>query len=83
MGWAMDVRDLIERLAEAGHLVRVERPASPRLELASVAHALEGRAALFTSVAGFAGWRVVSGTCADRRYLALALGIPPASSWRA
>jgi 2,5-furandicarboxylate decarboxylase 1 len=73
----MDLRDLIERLAGAGYLLRVERPASPHFELANVAHALDGRPVLFDSVAGYPGWRAVSGICSDRRYLALALGIEP------
>jgi 2,5-furandicarboxylate decarboxylase 1 len=73
----MDLRDLIERLAAAGYLLRVGRPVSPRFELAQVAHALDGSPVLFTTVAGFPEWRVVSGTCSDRRYLALALGIAP------
>jgi 2,5-furandicarboxylate decarboxylase 1 len=71
----MDLRDLIERLATAGTLLRVGRPVSTHFELATIAHALEGRPVLFDSIAGYPGWRVVSGTCADRRYLALALGI--------
>jgi 2,5-furandicarboxylate decarboxylase 1 len=73
----MDLRDLIERLEGAGVLVQIERAAAPCFELAGVAHALEGRPVLFRTVAGFPGWRVVSGTCSDRSYLALALGIPP------
>jgi 2,5-furandicarboxylate decarboxylase 1 len=73
----MDLRDLIGRLADAGHLLRVERPVSPRFQLANVAHALDGRPVLFTSIAGFPAWRVLTGSCSDRRYLALALGITP------
>jgi 2,5-furandicarboxylate decarboxylase 1 len=71
----MDLRDLIERLAAAGTLVRVERAVSPRFELANIAHALDGRPVLFDSVTGYPGWRVVTGTCADRRTLALALDV--------
>ncbi len=72
----MSLRGFCEEAEKAGFLVRVSRPVSPRFELANVAHALDGRPVLFESVEGHPEWRVVTGPCSDRRYFALALGVP-------
>ncbi len=72
----MSLRDFVDRAQSAGYLQRVTRPASTRFQLANVAHALDGRPVLFESVVGHPGWRVLTGACSDRRYFALALGLP-------
>ena len=48
------------------------------LELANVAHALEGRPVLFQQIKEYPDWRVFSGQCADRRFFSMDLGIPVA-----
>jgi 2,5-furandicarboxylate decarboxylase 1 len=72
----MNLRDFIDRAQGAGYLRRVTRPVSTRFQLANVAHALDGQPVLFESVDGHPGWRVLAGACSDRRYFALALGVP-------
>jgi len=46
------------------------------LELARVAHALDGNPVIFERVSGFPDWRVVAGICSDRKYFALGLDVP-------
>jgi 2,5-furandicarboxylate decarboxylase 1 len=70
----MDVRGFVTWAREAGALVEVERAVDPHLELARVMAALDGRPVLFRALAGFSGWRAVSGVCAQRRHFAAALG---------
>jgi len=72
----MSLREFVQRAEAAGFLQRVSRPVSTRFELANVAHALEGRPVLFESVIEHPDWRVLAGPCSDRRYFALALGVP-------
>ncbi|MCL4867731.1 MAG: UbiD family decarboxylase [Anaerolineae bacterium] len=70
----MSYRDFLA--AATDYLVTINKPVSPRFELANVAHALEGKIVTFTQVEGHPGWRVNSGACADRRFFSLDLGVP-------
>jgi len=70
----VDVRGFLAWAGETGLLVEVERAVDPHLELARVMAALEGRPVLFRALAGFPGWRAISGVCARRQHLAAALG---------
>ena len=72
----MSLRTLLAKVAENDDLITIERAVDPHFELANVAHALEGSLVLFTAVKGHAGWRVLSGQCADRRFFGLDLNIP-------
>jgi UbiD family decarboxylase len=72
----MDLRSLVDRADALGWVKTVTRPVSAELEMANVANALAGRIVRFESILGHAGWRVVTGVCADRRYFALSLGLP-------
>lgn len=69
----MDVRSFIEWARNNDTLVEIDRAIDPRLELASVMHALDGRPLLFQELGGFPGWRAVSGICARRHHFAAAL----------
>lgn len=69
----MSIRDYVAWAAEAGRLVVVDRAVDPHLELARVAHALEGQPLLFANPRR-PGWRVVTGICAARDSFAWALG---------
>jgi 2,5-furandicarboxylate decarboxylase 1 len=73
----MSVRDYVTWAAETGRLAVVDRAVDPHLELARVAHALDGRPLLFTDPRR-PGWRVVTGMCAARESFAWALGTDPA-----
>ncbi len=72
----MSYRDFLDKAAASGDLITIDKPVSPRFELANVAHALEGKTVTFTHVEGHPGWRVNSGPCADRRFFSLDLGVP-------
>ena len=67
------LRSFLARVDEAGFLVEINKPVDPRLEMAPVIAALDGRPVLFNDVVG-SEFRVLSGQCSDRRYFALALG---------
>ena len=54
----MSFRDFIRQADESGILVSVNQPVSTELELAKVAHALDGQPVLFSNVVGYPGWRV-------------------------
>ncbi len=73
----MSLRNVLDKARQSGDLVTISREVDPRFELANVAHALEGSLALFEAVRGYPGWRVLSGQCADRRYLSMDLGVSP------
>lgn len=77
---------------ERGWLIEIDQPVSTELELAAVAHALDGRPVLFKTVNNQkstinnqrAGTRnpppaprILTGLAADRRHFALALGCEP------
>ncbi|MDX1687060.1 MAG: UbiD family decarboxylase [Candidatus Promineifilaceae bacterium] len=72
----MSLRDFIDQAAASGDLVTIAKPVSVEYEVANVAHALEGRPILFEQIAGYPGWRVLSGPCSDRRYFSMALDVP-------
>jgi 2,5-furandicarboxylate decarboxylase 1 len=72
----MSFRDFIRQADESGILVSVNQPVSTELELAKVAHALDGQPVLFSNVVGYPGWRVSSGACSNRDHFAMNLGIP-------
>ncbi len=69
----MSVSDYVKWAAETGRLAIVDRAVDPHLELARVAHALEGKPLLFTNPQR-PGWQVVTGMCAARESFAWALG---------
>ena len=64
----MGFREFLQWADEAGELVTVDRPVSTDYELANVANALGDRVVMFNNVAGYPGWRVSSGCCAQRHY---------------
>ena len=70
------MRTFIKQAKESGDLVEIDREVSVELELANVAHALDGRPVLFNHIKGYPGWRVLSGMCADRRYFSMSLDTP-------
>ncbi len=70
----MEIKGFITWARETGSLVEVERAVDPHLELARVMYALDGRPVLFRNLAGFPGWRAISGVCAQRQHFAAALG---------
>lgn len=70
----MNVRDFIAWARETERLAEVEREVDPRLELARVIAALDGRPALFKRLTGFPGWQAIAGVCAQREHFAKALG---------
>ncbi|MGH2538386.1 MAG: UbiD family decarboxylase [Candidatus Promineifilaceae bacterium] len=74
----MSFRAFIAQAAAAGELITIDRPVSTEFELANVAHALDGRLALFSAIQGHPGWRVCAGACSQRRYFSLSLGVPEA-----
>lgn len=69
----MDVRRFLQWAGERASLVRVERSVDPRLELARVMFALDGRPVLFQELVDHPGWRSLSGLCARREHFAAAL----------
>jgi UbiD family decarboxylase len=73
----MSLRNVIEKTRQTGDLVTISRPVDLEYELANVAHALEGSLVLFEAIKGYPGWRVLSGQCADRRFLSLDMDVPP------
>ncbi len=68
----MNHREFLSWAKEQGHLITIERPVDPCLEMARVIHALEGRPVLFSDPLR-PGWRVASGICARREHFAWAL----------
>lgn len=72
----MSFRSFIEKAAAEGYLVTIDKPVSTELEIANVAHALEGKPVLFNNIVNHPGWRVCAGPCSDRRYFSLDLNVP-------
>jgi 2,5-furandicarboxylate decarboxylase 1 len=72
----MNLRDLINQIRTAGHLVEVDAPTDPNLEMAGVIYRYDGRPVLFANVTGYPGWRVLAGITSAREYFALALDVP-------
>ncbi len=71
----MSLREFLTEAEEAGHLVTMSREVDPYLEMARLINALDGRPVLFENVKG-SDYRVASGICSRREYLALGLGVP-------
>ena len=72
----MNLRDLIARARAGGHLVEIDLPTDPNLEMARVILRYDGRPVLFNAVSDYPGWRVLAGLASAREYFALALGVP-------
>jgi len=68
----MDLRSFVDWARERNALAYVERPVDPRLELARVMFALDGKPALFDELTDCPGWRALSGLCAQREHFAAA-----------
>ena len=71
----MSFRTFIQKAADSGDLVTIDKEVDTTFELANVAHALEGKPVLFTNIKGHPGWRVCAGACSDRRYFSMDLGV--------
>jgi 2,5-furandicarboxylate decarboxylase 1 len=69
----MDLRGFLRWSEAEGQLVTIRRPVDPRLEMARIVHAFEGRPVLFADPER-AGWQVAAGVCARRGHFARALG---------
>jgi UbiD family decarboxylase len=72
----LSLRDSITQARATGHLVEVESPTDPHLEMARVIYGHDGRPVLFEGVTGYPGWRVLAGMASAREYFATALGVP-------
>ena len=70
---SMNLRGFLEWVEGEGRLLKVESAVEPSVEMARVIHAVEGQPILFEDPCR-AGWRVVSGVCADRSHFGWALG---------
>jgi 2,5-furandicarboxylate decarboxylase 1 len=68
----MNLRDFLTWAQGEDRLTVIARPVDPVLEMAGVAHALDGRILLFTDPQR-PGWQVASGICAQRAYFARSL----------
>ena len=69
----MNLRAFLAWSRDKAQLTTITQPVNPRLEMARVIHALEGRPLLFTDPKR-PGWQVVTGICARREHFAWALG---------
>jgi 2,5-furandicarboxylate decarboxylase 1 len=69
----VNLRRFVTWARESRALLEIERAVDPHLELGRVMYALDGQPALFPVLQGFAGWRAISGICAQREYFAAAL----------
>jgi UbiD family decarboxylase len=70
----MNIRQFISRLRANGHLVTIDQPTYPHLEMARTILRHDGHPTLFSNVQGYPGWQVVAGVASARSYFALALG---------
>ena len=73
-----DLRDFIEALDKAGHLVKVKQEVDWNLEVGAIirrACELQERATLFEKVKGAHGVRIMGGPCATYARMALAMGM--------
>ena len=66
------LREYLEKLEKKGMLARIEKPVSPRYEIASIMRRLEDRALLFENVKDF-DMPVVANICSTRDMVALGL----------
>jgi UbiD family decarboxylase len=72
----MNLRDSIFQARVAGHLIELDGPTDPNLDMARAIYGYSGRPVLFNKLSGFPGWRVLAGIASAREYFALALGVP-------
>ncbi|MDY7041830.1 MAG: UbiD family decarboxylase [Chloroflexota bacterium] len=72
----MDLREFMAQMKERGWLVTIEDEVDPNLKMARLLSDHDGKPVLFTHVKD-TSYPVVAGTCSDRAYFALALGVPP------
>ena len=81
MSLPADLRSTLDVLDRRGGLARVGRTVDPGGEVTAVLAAFEAAgndaAVLFTSVAGYEGWRIAGSLFADRANVAAALGTDP------
>ena len=70
---SMNLRGFLEWVEGEGRLLRVDSAVEPNVEMARIIHAVEDQPILFEDPCR-AGWRVVSGVCADRTHFGWALG---------
>lgn len=73
----MSLRNVIDKARRSGDLVEILKPVDLNYELANVAHALEGSLSLFDAIKGYPRWKVLSGQCANRRYLSMDMDVSP------
>ena len=71
----MDLHEFIAVARNRSYLVEIGREVDPYLEMAREISQIDGSPVLFTRVHG-SRYPVISGVCSDRRYFALALGVP-------
>ncbi len=71
------MRDFVADLEEEGLLERVESPVSVDMEASRILAEKDGVPIFFQKIAGHPGYRMVGGIGSDRRYFAMALGVPP------
>ncbi len=69
----MDVRHFLQWATDKGWLIKVGETVKPHLELAQLIFALDGKPVLLPELRDCAGWRLVSGMCAQREFFAAAL----------
>ncbi len=69
----MDLRSFLRSLESEGLLQRLDTPIAPHLALARELAARDGQALLWKTVAGYPGWRYVSGIASQRAFFARAL----------
>ena len=72
----MSVRTFLEKAAQSGDLIEIEKEVDVNFELANVANALSGKTVLFNKIKEYPDWRIVSGMCADRRFFSMDLDVP-------
>ena len=72
----MSYRDFLDKAAASGDLITIDKPVSPRFELANVAHALERKTVPVTHVEAHPGSRLNFAPCAHRILLTLTLVVP-------
>ncbi len=70
---SMNLREFLKWVEGEERLLTVEPAVEPSVEMARIIHAVEDRPILFGDPCR-AGWRVVSGVCADRTHFGWALG---------
>ncbi len=72
----MKLRDTIDHARTHHYLREIESPVEVNLEIARIISKNDGYPIFFQDIAGYPGWRMVSGIASNRRYYAEALGVP-------